>query len=206
MPPASRSCWRATSTSGWTRAPGRSDLEQLDEFGFHKLALEDNRKFGQRPKLDDYGDYVFVVYYGVAPPEESPDLADPVLVEVHLYVSGGYVVTAAPVLSRAGRAQAGNRQHPPRSEEFLVYRISIPHRHLLPGAGRDRQRDRPARGPPDPGARRGRGPADLPAQAPAGDAAPEDRHPSGTCSPARWTRSASAGTADRYARLLPQRL
>jgi magnesium transporter len=105
--------------------PGPEQLEQLGRvFGFHKLALEDNSKFDQRPKLDDYGDYVFVVYYGVGPPEESSDPTDPVLVEVHLYISGRYVVTLrhrpCPDLDKLKKAI---QQHPPRSEEFLVYRI-----------------------------------------------------------------------------------
>ena len=46
-------------------APGPDELAQLrDIFGFHPLALEDSEDFGQRPKLDDYDDYVFLVFYG----------------------------------------------------------------------------------------------------------------------------------------------
>ncbi len=46
-------------------APSPEALAKLHElFGFHPLALEDTEDFGQRPKLDDYVDYVFLVFYG----------------------------------------------------------------------------------------------------------------------------------------------
>src|ERR1700691_4947456 len=46
-------------------APASEDVEILRElFGFHPLALEDALHFGQRPKLDHYEDYVFLVFYG----------------------------------------------------------------------------------------------------------------------------------------------
>src|ERR1700689_603280 len=46
-------------------APTSKDVELLHElFGFHPLALEDALHFGQRPKLDHYQDYVFLVFYG----------------------------------------------------------------------------------------------------------------------------------------------
>ena len=49
-------------------APSREDLHRLGAlFGFHPLALEDSEEFGQRPKLDNYGDYVFLVFYGALP-------------------------------------------------------------------------------------------------------------------------------------------
>ena len=45
--------------------PSPDSIELLGElFGFHPLALEDSRHFGQRPKLDDYEDHMFLVYYG----------------------------------------------------------------------------------------------------------------------------------------------
>jgi magnesium transporter len=42
--------------------PDPDDFEILrDVLKFHPLALEDSENFGQRAKLDDYGDYVFLV-------------------------------------------------------------------------------------------------------------------------------------------------
>ena len=55
-------------------------------FGFHPLAIEDATNFGQRPKLDEYDDFVFLVVYGAAPDEDD-------LVEVHCFYSERYLVT-----------------------------------------------------------------------------------------------------------------
>src|SRR6201986_815347 len=88
-------------------APSNAAIDALGEiFHFHPLALEDLRKKGQRPKLEDFGDYMFLVYYGAVAPESSgppspdaPPEAGPVggerihLEEVHAFVSGSYLVT-----------------------------------------------------------------------------------------------------------------
>jgi magnesium transporter len=97
--------------------------EQVDElqeiFGFHELAIEDTKRFDQRPKIDQYGDYVFVVFYGA---ETDADRFD--LVEVHIYISGSYVVTVrrghCESLVAARARLAREPQHP---EQFVVYRI-----------------------------------------------------------------------------------
>ncbi|HET6657671.1 MAG TPA: magnesium transporter CorA family protein [Gaiellaceae bacterium] len=59
-----------------------------DAFRFHPLALEDSEHFGQRPKLEEYDDYVFFVVYGAAPPPDADRL-----VEVHIFYSERYLVT-----------------------------------------------------------------------------------------------------------------
>jgi magnesium transporter len=67
--------------------PEPDDFEVLrDVFKFHPLALEDSEHFGQRAKLDDYDEYVFLVVYGAAPDEDR-------LVEVHCFYSAKYLVT-----------------------------------------------------------------------------------------------------------------
>jgi magnesium transporter len=72
------------------RSPSPAELEELGTlFGFHPLALDDTRRFGQRPKLDDYGDHVLLVFFGARLDARS----EPEPVEVHLFVSGGSVVT-----------------------------------------------------------------------------------------------------------------
>ena len=72
-------------------SPGPEELAKLGElFGFHPLALEDTEHFNQRPKLDNYGDYVFLVFYGAW--REHPKQEEP-LREVHLFISGHYLVT-----------------------------------------------------------------------------------------------------------------
>jgi magnesium transporter len=90
-------------------------------FGFHPLALEDTEHFGQRPKLDNYDDHVLLVFYGAWRHAE----ADPEpLREVHVFVSGHYVVTVhrdpMPPLERQRELLDGRVLH---SEQFLLYRI-----------------------------------------------------------------------------------
>ena len=72
-------------------APGHDDLVWLHElFGFHPLALEDTEHFGQRPKLDNYVDYIFLVFYGAWRHRvEDPEP----LRERHLFISGQYLIT-----------------------------------------------------------------------------------------------------------------
>lgn len=89
-------------------------------FDWHPLALEDMQKRGQRPKLDRYGDQMLLVFYGAR--EAGPDA--PEMIEVHLVVSGGWVVTvrhagcdALDELRARLPAQAGT------GEQFVVYRI-----------------------------------------------------------------------------------
>ena len=61
--------------------PDADDFEILrDVFEFHPLAIEDSEHFGQRAKIDDYDDFVFIVVYGAAPDDDR-------LVEVHCFYS-----------------------------------------------------------------------------------------------------------------------
>jgi magnesium transporter len=103
-------------------APTQAELEQLREiFGFHPLAVEDTWEWRQRPKLDDYGDYVVLVFYGAY--REHPADAAP-LREVHLYISGKYLITvhhgSLPPLDKQREQLHGRVLH---SEQFLIYRV-----------------------------------------------------------------------------------
>jgi magnesium transporter len=103
-------------------APSPEEIAKLGQlFGFHPLALEDAEQFHQRPKLDNYGDYVLLVFYGAwrpAPGDQEP------LREVHMFVSGHYVITVhrepLPPLDSQREQLAGRVLH---SEQFLLYRI-----------------------------------------------------------------------------------
>jgi magnesium transporter len=69
--------------------PTEEDFHILrDIFRFHPLALEDSEQFGQRPKLEDYGDFVFFVFFGAAPPPDEDRLT-----EVHCFYSERFLVT-----------------------------------------------------------------------------------------------------------------
>jgi magnesium transporter len=101
--------------------PSADEVAALGEaFSFHPLALEDLSKRGQRPKLDDFGDFMFLVYYGVGE-GSGPEIE---LEEVHAFLSGGYIVTShkrhCPALEEA-RERFGAQS--PRSEQFVIYRV-----------------------------------------------------------------------------------
>jgi magnesium transporter len=59
----------------------------LHDFGFHPLAAEDAEHFGQRPKLDDYEAFTYLVVHGAQPENTAAT------VEVHLFYSPGRLVT-----------------------------------------------------------------------------------------------------------------
>jgi magnesium transporter len=101
--------------------PGEEEVTALGEvFSFHPLALEDMRKRGQRPKLDDFGEYMFLVYYGVGEGEQG----EIELEEVHAFLSGGYLVTAHQDRCLAlEEAHERLQAQTPRSEQFVVYRV-----------------------------------------------------------------------------------
>lgn len=101
--------------------PGVPESNQLQEaFSFHPLALEDMLKRGQRPKLEDFGDYMFLVYYGVGKGSDGGIHLE----EVHAFLSGGYLVTShrhrCAVLEEARERLSAQE---PRSEQFVVYRV-----------------------------------------------------------------------------------
>jgi magnesium transporter len=76
------------------RDPSPADLDALAELlHLPPMAVQDSREFGQRPKLDAYGDRVLIVFYGV-----DHGIEEPGLIEVHVHASGSEVVT----LRRAG--------------------------------------------------------------------------------------------------------
>jgi magnesium transporter len=103
-------------------SPNHDDVARLGEiFDFHPLALEDTESFGQRPKLDDYGEHIFLVFYGAWRDEVG---GSEHLREVHLFISGRWVVTIhrdpLPPLDQQRDQLDGKVLH---SEQFLLYRI-----------------------------------------------------------------------------------
>ncbi len=116
--------------------PADKEAETLAEvFKFHPLSVEDMVKRGQRPKLEDFGDYMFLVYYGARVPSEEAaaghadapgpgDEPEIELEEVHAFISGGYLVTVhdgdCGALDEARKRMEAQK---PRSEQFVVYRV-----------------------------------------------------------------------------------
>ena len=101
-------------------SPTHEDVELLGElFKIHPLAVEDTQKFGQRPKLDDFENYVFVVFYGAERTDGGLRL-----IEVHLFISGSYVITIRrePCAELDVICQMLQRRDL-GGEQFVVYRI-----------------------------------------------------------------------------------
>jgi magnesium transporter len=103
----------------WLKVEGCSPVQIADlgrRFGLHPLAVEDTQEFGQRPKIDDYGQTALLVFYGVDP-DGSP-------VEVHFHVSGNWMITVHqdnhPLL---GNAAERIRREAPKTEEEAIYRV-----------------------------------------------------------------------------------
>ena len=109
---------RATDEFFWLDLvrPSAADIDELGPlFGVHPLVIEDLHKFGQRPKLDDYPDFLHIVFFGV-------EGAEPV--EVHLIVSGEVLVTVrndecTPLAAAKDRIDTLD----PTREEYAVYRV-----------------------------------------------------------------------------------
>jgi magnesium transporter len=102
--------------------PSEEDFALLrDVFKFHPLALEDSEQFGQRPKLEDYEDFIFFVFYGAAPPPDEDRL-----VEVHCFYSERFLVTVrqdeAPACE-ALKERYSKRPAPLEKPIALLYRL-----------------------------------------------------------------------------------
>lgn len=71
--------------------PERHEFDILrDEFGFHPLAIEDVIKSHQRPKIDIYDRYYFLVFYALSYDSATENL---LAHELEMFVGSNYVVT-----------------------------------------------------------------------------------------------------------------
>ena len=101
--------------------PDAADFEILsDVFEFHPLAVEDSEHFGQRAKIDEYDDFVFLVVYGAVPDDDDR------LVEVHCFYSERFLVTVhrddCPAFVQI-RDRYAKRAEPIERPSLLLYRI-----------------------------------------------------------------------------------
>jgi magnesium transporter len=71
--------------------PQDDDIALLrDEFHFHNLAIEDATKHHERPKIDSYEGYYFIVFYAVAY-DKSQECLD--VYPMNLFVGANYLVS-----------------------------------------------------------------------------------------------------------------
>ena len=100
--------------------PGEDDVGMLkDLFGFHPLALEDASHFGQRPKIDEFDDFLFLVAYGANADRDG-------LVEVHCFLSEKFLVTVhrddCPTFKDL-RQRVAKELVPPAKGALLLYSV-----------------------------------------------------------------------------------
>jgi magnesium transporter len=104
-------------------SPSTQELRALgDVLGLHPVALEDTIEFGQRPKLDVYGDHVLFVFYTVRRGHPGEAHVEPV--EIHVYISGSFVVT----VRRSSCTELDDLHDKldttdPKAEHYVVYRV-----------------------------------------------------------------------------------
>ena len=103
--------------------PDDADYELLEKtFKFHPLALEDIRHQNQRPKLDEYTGYVFVVLFIAEFDGERIQIR-----EQHLFLSPQYLVSVhlepSPPLDRLRERIKANPDLAHRNLPFLFYLV-----------------------------------------------------------------------------------
>ena len=92
--------------------PEPAELEVMQkEFGLHKLAVEDARHGHQRPKIEEYGESLFVVLQMIEPSDGDLNVG-----EVAIFVGKNYVLS---VRSRAKRGFTDVRERCEREPELL---------------------------------------------------------------------------------------
>jgi magnesium transporter len=88
-------------------------IEMQDEFDLHPLAVEDARHGHQRPKMEEYGDELFVVLHTIEPAVQELRVG-----EVSVFVGRNYVLS---VRSRSERGFHDVRVRCEREPELLRY-------------------------------------------------------------------------------------
>src|SRR3954468_21125035 len=97
-------------------APTDAQIGELAEIlDLPPLAVEDTIEFHQRPKVDDYGERLLIVFYGAEPTTGGAQL-----MEVHVHLAPGRVVTVH--RERCGLLESVREAHA-HSDQEVVYRI-----------------------------------------------------------------------------------
>ena len=89
---AAKRCSDGASSFAWVglKEPTEEELDQVGRsFGLHELALEDAANAHQRPKLEDYGDSLFIVLRTARYDDAKEEVE---FGEIHLFVGSDYVI------------------------------------------------------------------------------------------------------------------
>jgi magnesium transporter len=102
--------------------PSHDQVRQLGGLlRLHPLTIEDVSSFSERPKREHYEGYVSLVVYGV---DQRAAAGEQLLREVHLLISGDWVVTLHPTpFAVLDELRARVRREPLRREQALIFEI-----------------------------------------------------------------------------------
>ena len=127
--PASRA-WLNRPGVTWINIEGVHQIDLLEQFGavfgLHPLVLEDIANTGQRPKVEDYGGYLYVVLRMLSLPESSQEVVGE---QVSLILGANFVISFQegiagdvfdPIRVRL-RAAKGRVRH--EGADYLVYSL-----------------------------------------------------------------------------------
>ena len=93
-------------------------------FGFHPVAISDCLQGVRRPKLDDYGDYIFFVIYA---DDQSTPVEDVNAVELDVFLGPNFVVThhplPLPAIDRVVERAMKDESLMPLGADILTYEI-----------------------------------------------------------------------------------
>jgi magnesium transporter len=103
-----------------------AQLELLRQnFDFHPLAIEDCLHVDQRPKVEEYGEYLFLVTHGY---QCRGALAEMELHELHVFLGANYIVTVhqggIDALANVWQRAAGDLALVKRGVDFLYYLVA----------------------------------------------------------------------------------
>ncbi len=102
--------------------PSDEELGALgDRLKLHPLSVDDARAFHERPKLEQFETYAYLVLYGVDPEAAS---GTRLLREVHMIISGDYVVTIHHgAMAALADLRKRTAETPLRTEQFMIYKV-----------------------------------------------------------------------------------
>lgn len=97
-----------------------------DIFGFHPLAIDDALQESHVPKLDDWGDYVYVVLHAVVFNNSADDQLD--TLELDIFVGKNYMVThhdeTITAIERVWDIVHRDHRHLKNGADHLLYRLT----------------------------------------------------------------------------------
>jgi len=98
----------------------------LGTFGFHHLAVDDALEESHVPKVDDWGQYVYLVLHAVAFDPQADELVT--TLELDAFLGRNYLVThhdhAIPAVDRVWTACGRDERHLQRAAGYLLYQLA----------------------------------------------------------------------------------